>query len=140
MYLLSSNISAILAGRQRIEHARQERVRLERHHIQLFCERVVLAAMRRIASEFERHGRRVEITRNGNILVMIVLRDGKMEFNFSAVASRRHSSRRRPGRHRDRFGYAHIVDRVYSLKDARNLGADHVCREIVDRYQKQLSA
>lgn len=140
MYFWTSSISAILAGRQRNQHMRRERARLERHHIQSFCERVVLAAMRSLADEFERHGRLVEIHRNGNILAMTVLHRGKVEFRFSAAASRHHSSRKKPGRHHDRSGYAHSVDRVYSLRDARTLGPDRVCREIVQRYQQQVPA
>lgn len=140
MYFWTTSISAILAGRQRNEHARQEQVRLERQQIRVFCEDVVLAAMQRIGGEFERHGRHVQILRNHNILAMTVFQRGKVEFAFSAATSRRHPSRKHPGRHHDRAGYAHSVDRVYSLSEARSLRAEQVCREIVARYRKERPA
>lgn len=131
-------LGGFLARKARVERERDQRIHLERLQIRRFCEEVVTPAMSRLCSEFERHGRQVELRRRDTMLMMTVLHSGKVEFSFAAAASRRRTSRKQPGRHRDPSGYKHEVDRVYSLREARKLGIDSVCREIIARYKRSV--
>lgn len=140
LYSWTTSIHRLLALRDASERALEERTQLERLQVRRFRDTVLRKAMQRVGCEFERQGRQVEIADTGNIVSMIVVRAGRVEFSFSAAASRSRPARKKPGRHPDATGYARDVDRVYSLRETRKLDADDICREIVGRYRRTVLA
>lgn len=127
-------------GRIRADNARRERVALERLHVSRFCTDVVVPAMQDLGREFESYGRGVDIRREGNFISFTVCREGRVEFRYAVLASRRRLAGKLAGTYRDRAGYGRDVDRVYSLREMRRLGPKAVARHIVAGYKRMLAS
>jgi hypothetical protein len=140
MFNWSSSIGKVLVGRIRTENARHERVALERLCVSRFCSEVVLPAMEDLGREFESYGRGVDIRREGNVVSITVCHQGRVEFRYAVLASRRRLAGKPAAPYRDRAGYGREVDRVYSLRDARRLGPTAVARHIVAGYKRMLAS
>ena len=140
MFNWSSSIGKILIGQIRAENARHERVTLERLHVSRFCSDVVVPVMQDLGREFESHGRAVDIRREGNLVSIAVCHQGRLEFRYAVLASRRRLAGKPVAPYRDRAGYGREVDQVYSLRDARRLGPKAVARHIVAGYKRMLAS
>lgn len=140
MFNWSSSIGKVLIGRIRAENARHERVTLERLHVSRFCSDVVVPAMQDLGREFESYGRAVDIRREGNVVSITVCHQGRVEFRYAVLASRRRLAGKPAGPYRDRAGYGRDVDRVYSLRDVRRLRGKAVARHIVAAYKRTLAS
>jgi hypothetical protein len=140
MFNWSSSIGKVLMGRIRADNARHERVTLERLHVSRFCSDVVVPVMQDLGREFECHGRGIDIRREGNFVSFTVCHQGRMEFRYAVLASRRRLAGKSAGMYRDRAGYGRDVDRVYSLRDVRRLGPKAVARHIVAGYKRMLAS
>lgn len=140
MFNWSSSIGKVLLRRIQAENARYERVTLERLHVSRFCADVVVPAMQDLGHEFECFGRAVDIRREGNLVSITVCHQGRVEFRFVVLASRRRQAGKPNGPYRDRTGYGRDVNRVYSLREVRRLGPKAVARHIVAEYKRMLAS
>lgn len=138
MFIWSSSVGRVLLRRIQAENARRERVALERLHVSRFCAESVVPAMQDLGREFECYGRAVDIRRDGNIVSITVCHQGRVEFRYVVLASRRRPAGKPAGPYRDRAGYGRDVDRVYSLREARRLGPKAVARHIVAEYRRMV--
>lgn len=135
----ASSVGRILAAYARDDDARLERVTLERLHVRRFCTDVVVPAMQDLGREFEQYGREADVRREGNYVSITVCHEGRLEFRYAILATRRRRSGA-GGRYRDETGYGRAVDRIYSLREVRRLGPKAVARHVVAEYRRMLAA